>query len=60
VKCTDAKAAYKVVGKVTNQSQVAFNISSARICKPYPGATSAFWKGKVGKSGYVLCLGPVK
>jgi hypothetical protein len=60
VKCTDAKAAYKVVGKVTGQSQVAFNINSGRICKPYPGTTSAFWKGKVGKSGYVLCLGRVK
>jgi hypothetical protein len=23
-----------------------------------PAATSAFWKGKVGSNGYVLCLGP--
>jgi hypothetical protein len=60
VKCTDAKAVYKVAGKVEDQSQVTFNINSARICKPFPAAKSAFWKGKAGSNGYVLCLAPAK
>ncbi|MGI8332466.1 LppU/SCO3897 family protein [Actinomadura scrupuli] len=60
VSCTDSTAAYKVVGKVENQTEPAFRISTGRICKPFPAAKSAFWKGKVGSTGYVLCLGPVK
>jgi hypothetical protein len=60
VKCTDAKAQYKVVGKVENKSQTDFSINSAGICKAYPTAESAFWKGERGGKGYVLCLGPNK
>jgi hypothetical protein len=60
VSCTDSKAAYTVVGKVLNQTEPAFQISTGRICKPFPTAKSAFWKGKVGSTGYVLCLGSVR
>jgi hypothetical protein len=60
VSCTDSTAAFKVVGKVNNQTEAAFQISTGSICKPFPAAKSAFWKGKVGSTGYVLCLGPVK
>jgi hypothetical protein len=60
VDCKDASAAYKVVGKVENKTQPQFDLSSGTICKPFPGAQSAFWKGKVGSTGYVLCLAPIK
>lgn len=60
VKCTDAKAEFKVVGKVNDKSQSDFNTGSAEICKPFPAAESAFWKGESGGKGYVLCLGPNK
>jgi hypothetical protein len=60
VDCNDASAAYKVVGKVENKTQPQFDLSSDTICKPFPGAESAFWKGKVGSTGYVLCLARIK
>lgn len=58
VPCGDAKAAFTVVGKVGNKSQVDLSLSSAEICKPFPAAKSAFWKGKAGQKGYILCLAP--
>lgn len=60
VACTDPDAAFKVLGKVDKQSETAFRISSERICKPFNGTTSAFWKGEQGKDGYVLCLSKLK
>lgn len=60
VGCGDGAAAFKVVGKVENKTQVDVSLNSARICKPFAGTTSAYWKGKIGKPGYVLCLAPVK
>lgn len=60
VECTDPEVTYKVVGKVEDKSQFEFHTSSATICKPFPEARSAFWKGERGGSGYVLCLAPAK
>ena len=60
VSCTDGSAAYRVVGKVEHKTQADVSLSSATICKPFPGAQSAYWRGEVGKPGYVLCLAPVK
>jgi hypothetical protein len=60
VSCSDSSAAYRVVGKVEHKTQVDVSLSSATICKPFPNAQSAYWRGEVGKSGYVLCLAPVK
>jgi hypothetical protein len=60
VKCTEAGAQYKVVGKVDDKSQSEFNTGSESICKPFSSAESAFWKGESGGKGYVLCLGPNK
>lgn len=60
VSCTDAAAAFRVVGKVEHKTQVDVSLSSGAICKPFPTATSAYWRGEVGKPGYVLCLAPVK
>ncbi|MGI8330014.1 LppU/SCO3897 family protein [Actinomadura scrupuli] len=58
-KCTDAKATYKVVGKVEDKSESAFNTDRS-ICAPFKDADSAFWKGEKGSNGYVLCLAPTK
>jgi len=60
VDCSKSTAAYRVAGKVENKTQVDVSLNSAEICKPFPTATSAYWKGKIGKPGYVLCLAPKK
>ncbi|GAB2870797.1 hypothetical protein GCM10027176_85670 [Actinoallomurus bryophytorum] len=60
VGCTSGDAALKVVGKVENKTQADVSLDSAGICKPFPTATSVYWKGKIGKAGYVLCLAPLK
>jgi hypothetical protein len=60
VECTDSKSEYKVVGKVPGKTQVQFNINSSSICKPFPEAKTAYWRGESGGKGYVLCLAPVK
>ncbi|MCW2914917.1 MAG: hypothetical protein JWN52_2985 [Actinomycetia bacterium] len=59
VKCTDAKANYKVIGKVNDTTEIGFQMNRS-ICKPFQGAESAFWKGKKLGTGYVLCLAPAK
>jgi hypothetical protein len=60
VDCGSGDAALKVAGKVENKTQVDVSLHSADICKPFPTATNAYWKGKIGKPGYVLCLAPLK
>lgn len=60
VSCGDSSATYKVVGKVEHKTQVDLSLSSASICKPFPTAQSAYWRGEVGKEGYILCLAPLK
>lgn len=60
VSCGDSKAAFKVMGKVKNKTEPEFDLDSGTICSPFPGAKSAFWKGEVGKAGYVLCMAPVR
>jgi hypothetical protein len=58
VPCGDANAVYKMVGKVADRSQADLSLASADICKPFPATKSAFWKGKIGKKGSILCLAP--
>jgi hypothetical protein len=60
VDCGSSDASLKVVGKVENKTQADVSLNSAAICKPFPTATNAYWKGKIGKAGYVLCLAPLK
>lgn len=60
VGCGDSSATYKVVGKVDHKTQVDLSLNSASICKPFPTAQSAYWRGEVGKEGYILCLAPLK
>jgi hypothetical protein len=57
VKCDDANADYKVVGRVENKTQVEASLSA---CDPFPDAESAYWEGKPGEKGLVLCLAAVK
>jgi hypothetical protein len=60
VGCGDSSAAFRVAGKVEHKTQVDVSLNSAAICKPFPTATSVYWKGEIGKPGYVLCLAPIK
>lgn len=55
VDCSDSPAAFKVVGRVENRTEVD---ASLNACDPFAdlGATQAFWSGEAGRTGYVLCL----
>ncbi|WP_213452846.1 LppU/SCO3897 family protein [Rhizomonospora bruguierae] len=57
--CTSADATGKVVGKVDGKTESDFNANYEAICEPFPSAETAFWSGKSGRKGYVLCLEPV-
>ena len=57
VKCDDANADYKVVGRVDDKTQTEASLSA---CDPFPDAESAYWEGEQGKKGLVLCLAPAK
>jgi hypothetical protein len=56
VSCTSPDAAYRVVGRLDNQTQAAAEIDA---CDPFPGADAVFWEGKSGEPGLVLCLASV-
>lgn len=60
VDCSDATAQHKVIGKVTDKSEAAFNTSAGDICSAFPTTESAFWWGERGGNGDVLCLEPMK
>ena len=59
VDCADARATFKVVGRVENKTEVE---ASLNACDAFAdqGATQAFWSGQAGKTGYVLCLAKTK
>jgi hypothetical protein len=59
VKCDDASAEHKVVGKVEDQTEAQFQ-QADNPCTAYPTAETFYWEGKKGGNGYVLCLEPVK
>jgi hypothetical protein len=58
VGCGDAKAKFKVVGRVEGS----YTSSTAEgACKPYPSTTDVMWAESAGRQrGYVLCLEEVK
>jgi hypothetical protein len=57
VKCDDAAADFKVVGRVEDKTQSEASLSA---CDPFADTESAYWEGEPGKKGLVLCLAPVK
>ncbi|MEV1288983.1 hypothetical protein [Micromonospora sp. NPDC049679] len=59
VECGDAKAEWKVSGKVDNKSESEANDANA-MCAAYPASEVAYWEGEKGGKGYVLCLEPIK
>jgi hypothetical protein len=56
VKCDDAKADFKVVGRVEDKNQT----ETDSACAAYKDAESSYWEGESGKKGLVLCLAPLK
>jgi len=52
-------ARYKVVGKVDDQSEFQLRVTGS-VCDPFPNADVAFWQGRSGSTGTVLCLEDVK
>lgn len=55
VPCEDAKAEFKVIARVENQTQ--FD-ASVNACFRYrdQGPVTSFWEGEQDGTGYVLCL----
>ncbi len=56
VKCDDAGADFKVVGRVEDKTRAE---ASLNACDSFPDAQQVYWEGKQGEKGLVLCLGPV-
>jgi hypothetical protein len=53
VKCDDAAAEFKVVGRVEDKSQ---SEATASACDAFATAEQVYWEGKQGEKGLVLCL----
>lgn len=60
IDCTNPAAAHKVVGRIEDktESEAATN-DVAQLCSVHPAARSAYWEGRKGGKGYVLCLEPL-
>ncbi|MGH3728104.1 MAG: LppU/SCO3897 family protein [Micromonosporaceae bacterium] len=54
VECSAPEAESKVVGRVENKSEAQASTS----CTKFKDARQAFWQGKPGEKGLVLCLAP--
>jgi hypothetical protein len=59
VKCDDAKADFKVVGRVEDKLQSEAS-STGHACDAFAETESSYWEGESGKKGIVLCLAPIK
>ncbi|BCJ64411.1 LppU/SCO3897 family protein [Polymorphospora rubra] len=57
IDCGDATAQWKVVGKVEDKSESEFRASEG-ICAVHPTSEIAYWWGKPGGNGDVLCMEP--
>jgi hypothetical protein len=57
VPCGDAEAAFKIVGKVEDATELDATLSS---CDDFDGADSTYWEGEQGGTGFVLCLDEVQ
>ena len=53
VECTDASAEWVVVGRLSDMTEAQFDDNS---CAAYPTTEFAYWEGKRGQTGFVLCL----
>ncbi|MEV4757440.1 hypothetical protein AB0J86_20305 [Micromonospora sp. NPDC049559] len=60
IKCDDPKAEHKVVGKIEGKMTESQFTASKNPCPDFPTAERAFWSGKKGDKGDVLCLEPIK
>ncbi len=55
VDCTDASAEWTVVGRLSDQTEAQFNAAD-NPCPSFPTTEFAYWEGKWGQTGFVLCL----
>lgn len=60
VECSDPKAEHKVAAKIEDKTEAEFEAADVEtLCAGHPTTENAFWEGKEGGKGYVLCLAPV-
>nr|BFE59975.1 hypothetical protein GCM10020063_045010 [Dactylosporangium thailandense] len=58
VKCDSSDANFVVLGRV--ESKTESEVDATDVCAQWADATSAYWEGKSGQKGTVLCLKPAK
>ncbi|MER7005444.1 hypothetical protein ABT297_20690 [Dactylosporangium sp. NPDC000555] len=54
VKCDSADANFVVLGRVEDKTES--EVDKAGVCDQWADTTSAYWEGKRGRKGTVLCL----
>ena len=59
VDCTDASAAWTVVGRLSDKTEAQFDAEDDP-CSSFPTSETAYWEGKKGEKGFLLCLAPKK
>jgi hypothetical protein len=58
VDCSDANAAFKVVGRLDDKTRAEAGYGLSSVCDAYKdqGYEQVYWRGEQGKKGLVLCL----
>jgi hypothetical protein len=59
VDCTDASVAWTVVGRLSDKTEAEFDAEDDP-CAAFPTSETAYWEGKKGEKGVLLCLAPKK
>jgi len=59
VDCTDASVAWTVVGRLSDKTEAEFDAQDDP-CAAFPTSETAYWEGKKGEKGFLLCLAPKK
>src|SRR5262245_19779580 len=59
VDCTEATVEWKVVGRLSDKTEAQFDADDDP-CSDFPTSEMAYWEGKTGQTGFILCLEPKK
>ncbi|WP_432988435.1 LppU/SCO3897 family protein [Dactylosporangium sp. CA-233914] len=58
VKCDSADADFTVLGRVEDKTQS--EVDTTGVCDQWADTTSAYWEGKSGQKGTILCMKGLK
>jgi len=54
VKCDSSDANFSVLGRISDKTEA--DADAAGVCDQWADSTNAYWEGKSGQKGTVLCL----